>query len=332
MRGRGQFVDDIRIPGTLHAAFVRSPHPHARIAGIDTAAALALEGVREVYAGDDLRPHIVQPRMPLGFKDDRLPDDVTPFVLADREVSHVGEAVAAVIADSRYIAEDAAALVEVEYEPLPSVAGCREAARDDAPPVRDGRDSNVLLEFGQSYGDCDAAFARAAHVAKETFVQHRGAAHSIEGRGAVARHDPIEDRTTIWTSTQMSHEVRAGLVRMLGADESRIRVVAPDVGGGFGCKYLLYNEELVVVLAARLLGRPVKWIEDRREHFTGSIQEREQYWEMEIAVGEDGADPRYPGHHAPGPGRLHAAGHQPRLQRIHLGSRRLHRPELRAWR
>ncbi len=289
LRGRGRFVDDIRMPGMLHAAFVRSPHPHARIAGIDTGAAAAMEGVHAVYEGDGLSPHIAQRRMPLGFRDNRLPEDVTPFVLASDEVSHVGEAVAAVIAENRYLAEDAAALVEIEYEPLPSVAGCRAAACPDAPIVRAGRPSNVLLEFGQSYGDCDAAFGRAAHVAKETFVQHRGSAHSIEGRGAVARHDPIEDRTTIWTSTQMSHEVRAGLVKMLGADESRIRVVAPDVGGGFGCKYLLYNEELVVVLAARLLGRPVKWIEDRREHFTGSIQEREQYWEMEIAVAEDGA-------------------------------------------
>ena len=289
LRGRGQFVDDIRIPGMLHAAFVRSPHPHARIAGIDGAAAARLAGVYAVYAWDELRPYLAQRRMPLGFKTDQLPDDVTPYVLASDEVSHVGEAVAAVIAGSRYLAEDAAALVEVDYQPLPSVAGCRAAAREDAPPVRNGRESNVLLEFGQSYGDCDAAFARAAHVARESFTQHRGSAHSIEGRGAVARHDPVEDRTTIWTSTQMSHEVRAGLVRMLDADESRIRVVAPDVGGGFGCKYLLYNEELVVALAARLLGRPVKWIEDRREHFTGSIQEREQYWEMEIAVAADGA-------------------------------------------
>ena len=289
LRGRGQFVDDIRIPGMLHAAFVRSPHPHARIVGIDGSAAARLEGVHAVYAGDDLRPHLTQARMPLGFKTDQIPEDVTPFVLSSDEVSHVGEAVAAVIAENRYLAEDAAASVEVEYEPLPSVAGCREAARADAPLVRNGRESNILVEFGQSYGDCDAAFARAAHVARETFTQHRGSAHSIEGRGAVARHDPIEDRTTIWTSTQMSHEVRAGLIRMLGIDESRIRVVAPDVGGGFGCKYLFYNEELVVALGARLLGRPVKWIEDRREHFTGSIQEREQYWEMEIAVAADGA-------------------------------------------
>ncbi len=289
LRGRGQFVDDIRMPGMLHAAFVRSPHPHARIEGIDGAAARRADGVHAVFGWDDIRPHLTRRRMPLGFKTDLIPDDVTPFVLASDEVSHVGEAVAVVFADSRYLAEDAAALVEVDYQPLPSVAGCRAAAREDAPLVRNGRESNVLLEFGQSYGDCDAAFARAAHVAKESFVQHRGSAHSIEGRGAVARHDAVEGRTTIWMSTQMSHEARAGLVRMLGADESRIRVVAPDVGGGFGCKYLLYNEELVVALAALLLGRPVKWIEDRREHFTGSIQEREQYWEMEIAVAADGA-------------------------------------------
>ncbi len=289
LRGRGQFVDDIRMPGTLHAAFVRSPHPHARITGIDPAAASRLDGVRAVYSAADLGPHLAQPRMPLGFKTSQLPENITPFVLACGEVSHVGEAVAAVIAESRYVAEDAAALVEIDYEPLPSVAGCRAAARDDAPSVRCERENNILVAFGQSYGDCDTAFAGAAHIAQERFTQHRGSAHPIEGRGAVARHDPVEDRTTLWTSTQMSHEVRAGLVGMLGIDESRLRVVAPDVGGGFGCKYLLYNEELVVALGARLLGRPIKWIEDRREHFTASIQEREQYWEMEIAVAADGA-------------------------------------------
>ena len=288
LRGRARYVDDVRIPGTLHAAFLRAPHPHARVGRIDADAALALRGVHAVYALADLAPHLTARRLPLGFRDDRIPEDVTPFVLADAEVCHVGEAVAAVVADSRYLAEDAAAAVAVEYDVLPSVAGCEAAAAAGAPPVHSGRASNILVEFGQSYGDCAAAFARAAHVAQARFVQHRGGAHSIEGRGALARHDPVEDRLTVWSSTQMSHEVRAGLVKLLGGDEARIRVVAPEVGGGFGAKYLMYAEEVVVALAARLLGRPVKWVEDRREHFTASIQEREQVWDMEIAVDADG--------------------------------------------
>ncbi len=288
LRGAARFVDDIRLPGMLHAAFIRSPHPHARIRRIDRRAAAAVAGVHAVLTLDDLAPHMTGKRLPLGFRSGQLPDDVTPFVLADDEVCHVGESVAVAVADSRYLAEDAAALVDVDYEILPSVAGCRAAAAPDAPRVHAARPSNVLLEFCQSYGDCGAAFAAAAHVAHARFVQHRGGAHSIEGRGAVARYDPLEDRLTLWTSTQMSHEVRAGLVKCLGSDESRIRVAAPDVGGGFGAKYLMYGEEPAIAVAARLLGRPVKWIEDRREHFTASIQEREQFWDMEIAVDETG--------------------------------------------
>ena len=288
LRGKAQFVDDIHIPFTLHAGFVRSPYPHARLRAIDATQAKALAGVHAVYTLADLRPHLTASRLPLGFRTDQLPEDVTPFVLADTEVCHVGEAVAVVIAESRYQAEDAAALVEIDYDPLPSVAGCRAAAEPDAPLVHSERPSNILVEFGQSYGDCAAAFERAAHVAGATYTQHRGGAHSIEGRGAIARYDPIEDRLTMWTSTQMSHEVRAGLVKMLGSEEARVRVVAPDVGGGFGAKYLMYSEELVVAVAARLLGRPVKWIEDRREHFVASIQEREQFWDMEIAVDGEG--------------------------------------------
>ena len=287
LRGQARFVDDIHIPGTLHAVFVRSPHPHARVGAIDTGAARAAAGVHAVYTLADLLPHLTAPRLPLGFRTNQLPEDVTPYVLADAEVCHVGEAVAVVVAASRYLAEDGADLVEVDYDPLPSVASCRAAAAADAPPVHGARPSNVLVEFGQSYGDCAAAFERAAHVARATCTQHRGGAHSIEGRGAVARYDAVEDRLTLWSSTQMSHEVRAGLVKLLGSEEARIRVIAPDVGGGFGAKYLMYCEEPVLAIAARLLGRPVKWTEDRREHFVASIQEREQFWDVEIAV--DGA-------------------------------------------
>ena len=288
LRGRGVFVDDIHLPGMLQAAFVRSPHPHALIRSADAAGARAMPGVRAVYLAADLEPHLAARRLPLQFPSPSLPEDATPWLLAGEEVCHVGEPVAVVVAESRHAAEDAAARVEVSYEPLPSVAGAAAAAAPGAPRVHAGKPDNVLVRLEQSYGDVAAAFAKAARVFRDRFAQHRGGAHPIEGRGAVARHDRHEDRVTLWSSTQMSHEVRSAVVRVLGLDEGRVRVVAPDVGGGFGAKYVAYAEEVAVALAARLLDAPVKWIEDRREHFTSAIQEREQVWTMEIAVDAGG--------------------------------------------
>ena len=135
-----------------------------------------------------------------------------------------------------------------------------------------------------SYGDCEQAFGEAHHVFDLSLVQHRGCAHPIESRGVLARYDAVEDRTTIWTSTQSPHEIRLSLVQLLNVSDEKLRVITPDVGGGFGAKYLIYPEEVVVPLAARLLGRPVRWIEDRREHFLTSIQERDQYWDLQVAL------------------------------------------------
>jgi aerobic carbon-monoxide dehydrogenase large subunit len=272
LRGRGLFVDDIHLAGLLQAAFVRSPHPHALIKSVDTAAAKALPGVSAVYTLSDFSPHILADRLPLQFPSTDFGPDVTPYLLAGEEVCHVGEVVAMVVADTRYTAEDAALLVEIDYEPLPSVAGCAAAFAEGAPLVHRDTTDNVLVRFGQSYGDADAAFASAPHVFGERFVQHRGAAHPIEGRGAVARYDALDDAITLWSSTQMSHEVRSAMVRLFGMDEGQLRVVAPDVGGGFGSKYIAYSEEIA----------------DRREHFTSAIQEREQDWTMEIATDDDG--------------------------------------------
>jgi carbon-monoxide dehydrogenase large subunit len=287
LTGRGRFVDDIRMPEMAHLAFVRSPHPHAAIRGIDAAAARATPGVVAVLTLADIRSRLTAERLPLGFRSNALPDGITPFVLAKDEVCFVGEAVAAVVAESRYLAEDATAMVAVDYEPLPAVSDCRVAIEPGAPRARRATRSNVLVEFKQEYGDCARAFA-GPHVFGVTLRQHRGAAHPLEGRGALARYESFEERLTLWTSTQMSHEVRAGLIHMLGADENRVRVVAPDVGGGFGCKFLMYPEEVVVAVAAQMLGCPVKWIEDRREHCLTSIQERDQVWELEVATGADG--------------------------------------------
>jgi aerobic carbon-monoxide dehydrogenase large subunit len=287
LRGQGRFVDDIVLPGMLHAAFVRSPHAHAGIRGIDKAAALAVSGVRAVLTRDDLLPHLSSERLVVGLPSSSYKQDLNRPVLAIDEVVHVGEAVALVVADDRYVAEDGAALVEVDYEPLPAAADCKAALADGAPKAHRASPHNLLAEFRMGYGDIDAAFARAPHVFRESLRQHRGGSHSIECRGCVAAHDAIEDRLTLWSSTQMPHQALRQLCDLLGRDENRVRVVTPDVGGGFGPKLVFYPEDIGTALAAILLGRPVKWIEDRREHFVATTQERDQYWDVEIAVDRD---------------------------------------------
>jgi aerobic carbon-monoxide dehydrogenase large subunit len=288
LRGGGRFVDDLKFAGMLEAAFVRSPHGHAALGGIKAEAARAQPGVHAVYTLPDIAPLLTAERLPLQFRTDQLKADVSPFVLAKDEVAYVGEAVAVVVAQSRALAEDAAALVEVDYEMLPAISDCRDALRPGAPVAHRGKASNLLFEFRQAYGDAAAAVARAPHRARVGFKQHRGGAHSMEGRGAVAVYDPNEDRLTLWSSTQLAHEVRAFLMRLLNLDENQIRVVAPDVGGGFGGKFVLYPEEVAVAAAALLLRRPVKWIEDRREHFCAAVQERDQYWDLEVGFDGEG--------------------------------------------
>jgi carbon-monoxide dehydrogenase large subunit len=288
LKGKARFVDDLDFPGTLHAAFVRSPHGHALIRTIDAAAARAMPGVEAVLTIDDLRKILTSDRLPLQFRAAKLPPDVTPFVLAREEVAYVGEAVAVVLAASRYQAEDAAAAIDVDYDVLPAISDCRKAITPGAPQARNVRRTNVLLTLEQSYGDIDAAFAAAPHRATVNLKQHRGVAHSIEGRGALANFDANEDRLTLWSSTQLAHELRAFLMQMLHRDENQLRVVAPEVGGGFGTKFVMYPEEVVVATASLLLERPVKWIEDRREHFLSAVQERDQYWDLEVAFETDG--------------------------------------------
>jgi aerobic carbon-monoxide dehydrogenase large subunit len=288
LTGAGRFVADLRLPDTLEAAFVRSPHAHAAIRGIDTSAALRCPGVHAVLTLADLIPLLAQERLPLQFRTAQLPPDITPLVLAKDEVAFVGEAVAVVVAQTRYLAEDAAALVAVDYEPLPAASDCRQALEPGAPRAHRGRAGNVLVEFRQAYGDVEDAFARAPRRSGVGLKQHRGGAHSIEGRGALAAYDGNEDRLTLWSSTQLAHEMRAFLMTLLRLDENQLRVVAPDVGGGFGAKFVMYPEEVTLAASCLLLRRPIRWIEDRREHFLAAIQERDQYWDLEVAFDNDG--------------------------------------------
>jgi len=288
IRGRGRFVDDIAPPGLLHAAFLRSPHAHAAITRIDTAVARTLPGVHAVLTMADLAPHLTGSRLVVALPSPAYRLELHRPVLADAEVVHVGEAVAVIIADSRHLAEDAAALVEVDYDPLPPVADCAAALEPGAPLAHRDAPSNLAAEMVLEYGAVDAAFSTAPHRFSERLSIHRGGSHSMECRGVVARHDPLEDRLTVWSSTQTPHSAHRLLCDLLGLEETAVRVITPDVGGGFGPKLIFYPEEVVIALSARLLGRPVKWIEDRGEHFVATTQERDQFWDVELATDAEG--------------------------------------------
>jgi aerobic carbon-monoxide dehydrogenase large subunit len=286
LTGKARFVDDIASPGVLHAAFVRSPHPHALIRAVDASAVLQTPGVAAVLTIDELAPVMKQRRMIRTSNSGTRLDQSWPFALADREASFVGEPVAIVVAEDRYVAEDAAGLVAVDYEVLPAATDCRIAHGGGAPAARRELASNKVMAYKVAFGDIEAAFAKAAHVLHEDLWLHRGAGHSMEGRGILVE---ISDRgTNVWASTQKAHDLCYAFADYIDLDESRLRVATPDVGGGFGPKLCVYPEDVAVVAAATLLRRSIKWIEDRREHFTNAAQERDQYWSIEIAAEADG--------------------------------------------
>ena len=288
LRGAGRFVDDITYPGLLHAAFVRSQVAHAAIKGIDAAKARAAPGVRAVLTYADLRPLLTCDRLPAATPAAAIRFHVDPCILVDAEACYVGEPIALVVAGSRGAAEDAAALVEIDYGTLPAVIDVRAGLAPGSPRARSECPDNCVARWTLGYGDIEGAFAGAAHRICASFKLHKGGAHSIEGRGLVARFDSLERALTVWDSTQMPHRVKRVLVSALGLTESRVRVIAPDVGGGFGPKGPVYPEEISVAAAAILLGAPVKWIEDRLENFVATNQERDQHWDVEAAFTVDG--------------------------------------------
>jgi carbon-monoxide dehydrogenase large subunit len=288
LRGAGRFVDDIELPGLLHAAFVRSPVAHARLRGVDSTNAQGLPGVRAVLTYRELRARLTCDRVPLALPVAAIRFHVDPSYLAERELCYVGEPVALIVAESRAVAEDAASMVELDYEPLPAVLDpCAGLARG-APKARLDCPDNLVAHWVVQYGDVEAAFASAAHRVSARFRIHKGGGHSIEARGVVARYDAVEDLLTVWDSTQMPHKAKRVLVDALGLAEHQVRVIAPHVGGGFGPKNPFYPEELAVPAAALLIGCPIKWVEDRRESFTATNHEREQDWDVEAAVNAQG--------------------------------------------
>ncbi|MEA2627812.1 MAG: aerobic carbon-monoxide dehydrogenase large subunit [Chloroflexota bacterium] len=285
LRGNGRFTDDID-GGALESCLVRSPYAHARITSIDASAARALPGVVAVYVAADL---------PFGGRDlpiliphPNLTHGRTQRCLASEVVRYSGEAVAFVVAESRGIAEDAAELVQVEYEPLPVVitpevsAAAQRLVHDDVP-------GNVAAEMLQEVGDVKTAMAAAPHQKRLHFRFERGAASPMEGRAVWARWSASENKLTVFDSTQSPTSIRGGLAVLFGLPESDVEVIAPDVGGGFGPKIMLfYPDELLVPFAAIQLGRPVKWTEDRQEHFTAVNQERGQVHEVEVGFDDEG--------------------------------------------
>jgi carbon-monoxide dehydrogenase large subunit len=285
LTGAGSFVDDRQVPCCLHVAFLRSNQAHARIVAIDIAKARSAPGVVEVFtAGDferDFRPLTARSRM-AGYY-------ATPIhALARGKVRHVGELMAAVVADSRYIAEDAIEAISVEFEPLPTAADAREAVQPGAPLLHEEAGTNVILSREFKRGDADAAATSAAVRVKGRFRMRRKTALAIEPRACLAEFDRGRDALTLYSATQIPGIVRDALSDALDLPGHQLRVVAPDVGGGFGGKGSLYSEEIVVALAARRLGRSVKWTSDRLEDLTATSQAFDEIVDAELALDRDG--------------------------------------------
>jgi len=286
LTGRGRFTDDFE-HGALQAAFVRSDLAHALIKDIDVGGALDIDGVYGIYTYEDLEGDLAKP-LPLLIPNDGLFAPRTQYALAKEEVCYAGEIIAMVVARDRYIAEDAATAVRVEYEPLPVVADLIAAVEGDEVAHSD-MDGNVNGRVSEEVGDVDAAMNEAGHVFTWRLEMERSAAMPMEGRAIVADYDLDKQSLLLYDATQAPTGVRGGLALLFQLDPDNVHVVAPDVGGGFGMKVIqFYPEEVLVPWASRRLGRPVKWTEDRREDFIGSNHERGQIHDVKVGVDDDG--------------------------------------------
>ena len=285
LTGRGRFVDDIRYPGMLHVAIARSAAARAAIS-VDTRAARALEGVVAVFTADDLPAGARY--LPDGHPNPALPDPAEPPVLARTEVRYVGEPIAAVVAETPYVAEDGARRVEIEYDMKRAVVDLERAAQTDSPVVHGDRESNIAARLKLETGNPGQAFAAAQHVVRERLSIQRGAGQALETRGVVAIWDGIQEKMVVWNVSQVPYVHRQLIARALDLDEAAVQVLNGDVGGGFGYKGLTYVEDILVPALARMLDRPVKWIEDRTEHLIAAYHERSQLHELEMALDEDG--------------------------------------------
>jgi carbon-monoxide dehydrogenase large subunit len=287
LTGQGSYVDDIVLPGMLHAAFVRSPLAHARITSVDAAAAREAPGVVAVVTGEELEAKIVPG--PTGIAAMMGGSSHQFTTLCTDKVRLVGDPIVMVIAESRYEAEDACELVDVEYDELPAVVSAEAAVDPASHPIFENLSSNVLAETEPVvYGDVDGAFARADRVVSAHLRQHRHQNVPMEGRGVVASFDPATQELTVTAATQGVHMVRSTLAKCLGLEPEQVRVLAGDIGGSFGLKFGASREEVAVAALAKELGRPVKWTEDRSENLTISGQAREESFDVEAAITNEG--------------------------------------------
>jgi aerobic carbon-monoxide dehydrogenase large subunit len=289
LAGRGRYVDDIKLPGMLHAAFVRSPLAHARVLAVDASAARALPGVVAVLTGADLDAVTIPGQDPL-FAMMAGPGPKPEYtLLATGKVRFAGDPVAVVVAESRYLAEDGCELVEVDYADLPPVISAAFALDPASPPLFANLGNNIIGPHKRSeFGDVSGTFATADRVAEFRIDVHRHQNVPMEGRGCVASYDAGSGTLTVHAATQSVHVTRMGAAMRLGIEADKVRVVAGDIGGSFGLKIGASREELAVAAASRALGRPVKWIEDRSENLTASGQAREESFNVRAAVSDDG--------------------------------------------
>ena len=285
LTGKATFIDDVKLPGMLYAAVLRSPHAHARIKSVDVSEALKLTGVVSVLTFADL-PAGVKPIPLRMYQLDGL-DRFLQYPLARGKVAYVGEPVALVAAVDRYVAEDGADLIQVEYEPLEVVPNIEAALRGDV-IIHEEQGTNVAGGHHVKLGDVDGAFREAEYTRKEVLRVHRHTGNPMETRGLVASHDGGRNEVTVWGMTKVPHFNRAVLSSLLELPEHRIHFIEPDVGGGFGIRGEFYPEDFLIPYAAMKLGRPVKWIEDRREHLMAANHSREVRCELEIAARRDG--------------------------------------------
>ena len=285
IKGLAHYVDDIRLPDTLHVAFVRSIYAHARVAGVDAGEALKAPGVVAVYTGRDVAEKIGPVPCASALPDLKVPDY---RVLAKDKVLFVGHPVACVVATDAYAARDAADLVMVDYEELPAVVDAEAAAEEGGAVIHEQFGSNVAYRLTAGEGDIEAALASADRVVKQRITNQRLAPVAMEPRGVLARYLPGEQELTVWSSTQIPHLLRTQLALMIGIAENRLRVITPEVGGGFGSKLNVYAEEALLGWISMQLGRPVKWIETRRENMQATIHGRGQVGEIEIGCKDDG--------------------------------------------
>jgi carbon-monoxide dehydrogenase large subunit len=285
IKGAATYVDDLKLPGMLHAAILRSPHAHARLGTVETRAARALPGVRGVFTGADLNDRCGTIPCASSIEGLKAPRHTT---LAGDRVYFVGHPVAVVVAVDRYAAADALQAIDASYDPLPAVTNPERALSPGSPLTHPDLGTNVAYTWSLGDGDLDAAFKKADRIIKQRMVHQRVTPMAIEPRGCVASYHAGDDQLTLWTSTQIPHLIRTLLPGMIGVAENRMRIVAPEVGGGFGAKLNIYAEEALCSHLAMRLGAPIKWIETRRENAAATIHGRDQIGEYEVAILNDG--------------------------------------------